>query len=441
MKPEDSKDLLAVVVQAQQGQQESLQLLAQLTEPKVYTYIYRTTLDHHLSQDLCQETLLQLVRSLPKTEMTHEKGFWAWLYRIAQTKIQQHFRVQGNKRLERKTQVDTDLLTHYEERSHESGLDRLIKADIMKAVTTAMNALSCRDRSILTLRCFDDLSYQQIATVMGVTQLTAKVAFFRAKQSLKRQLQRNGHGPSFLLSALGVFALMTGSASQSTHATTLVQAGTLKVGAAASTVGWLTLKPLVTVVVMAAVGFGIIPVMQCYFPQTYDNPQIQSLNELIAAGLVSPPTTLVSANYSHEGGWQQSDLVRRSRAQVIQGDAVIPLLDPRNSQVVVLRYLNSIEVGFGQEIVDGPGPDIYVGEKGCKNFYLYVTDGQGQEVRIAHHPCDAEIHRNEHQQYRLMEFDLTGYDFPFTPKAIRLEVVGSSIPGHQLHALCARIKP
>ncbi len=283
MKPEDSKDLLAVVVLAQQGQQESLQLLAQLTEPKVYTYIYRTTLDHHLSQDLCQETLLQLVKSLPKTEMTHEKGFWAWLYRVAQTKIQQHFRVQGNKRLACKTQVNTDLLSRYVERSHESGLDRLIKTDIMKAVTKAMNALSCRDRSILTLRCFDDLSYQQIATVMGVTQLTAKVAFYRAKQSLKRQLQRNGHGPSFLLSALGVFALMTGS--KSAHAAVWVPTASLKVGAAASTLGWLSLKPIITVAVVAAIGFGIRPLLQHVIPSVYTNSQIHELNELIEAGI------------------------------------------------------------------------------------------------------------------------------------------------------------
>ncbi len=54
---------LKLIKQAQLGDRVSLERLAGLLGPKVYAYIYRLTLDYHLAEDLCQETLLELVKS------------------------------------------------------------------------------------------------------------------------------------------------------------------------------------------------------------------------------------------------------------------------------------------------------------------------------------------------------------------------------------------
>jgi RNA polymerase sigma-70 factor (ECF subfamily) len=424
---------LELICQAQQGRRESQTLLAKLTERKVFTYIYRTTLDHHLSQDLCQETLLEMVRALPKTKMTNEKAFWAWLYRVALTKIQHHFRLQGHTRIDKKTCVDTDLISGYQARSDKTGLDKLVKEEMINAVSRAMNALNRKDRSVLTLRCFDDLSYRQIATVMGGTSLSAKVAFFRAKQCLKRQLARNGFAPSFLVSALGIFALMTDKMAKTAHAAAVVKAGSLKVGTTALVVGSIIYKPVVTTIV--AMSLFAVPVVHYQMHSNSFNKHTQGLNNLIDAGVVVPPVTLIGVNYSHDGGFLQKDLTGSSRSQMVKGDAIIPILNPKNIQCVVIRAQNWIEVGFERDIVDGPGPDIFVGALGCKHFYLFVTDRAGSEYQLAHHPCDPK----EHGQYELMEFDLAGHDLPFKPTAVRLAVVGGSIPGNNLHTLCARI--
>ncbi|MGD2094602.1 MAG: RNA polymerase sigma factor [Phycisphaerales bacterium] len=424
---------LELICMAQRGRRESQTLLAKLTERKVFTYIYRTTLDHHLSQDLCQETLLEMVRSLPKTQMTNEKAFWAWLYRVALTKIQHHFRVQGHTRIDNKTCVDTDLVSGYQAQSDKTGLDKLVKEEMINAISRAMNALSRKDRSVLTLRCFDDLSYRQIASVMGVTKLSAKVAFFRAKQSLKRQLARNGFTPSFLASALGIFALMTDKMVKTAQAAALVKTSSLKVGTTALVVGSIIYKPIVTTIL--AVSLFAVPVVHYQMCGDSFSRNTQSLNNLIEAGIVVPPVTLIGANYSHDGGLLQKDLTKSSRSRMVKGDAIVPILNPKNIQCVVLRYQNWIEVGFERDLVDGPGPDIFVGSVGCKHFYLFVTDGAASEYRLAHHLCDP----NEHGQYELMEFDLAGHNIPFTPKAVRLVVAGVSIPGNNIHTLCARI--
>ena len=85
---------------AQRGCQESRSLLAQQAKGNAQAFINRMILDHDLSEDLTQETLLELIRALPRLQLTSENGFWAWVYRTALGKVQHHFRRQGARRTE-----------------------------------------------------------------------------------------------------------------------------------------------------------------------------------------------------------------------------------------------------------------------------------------------------------------------------------------------------
>ena len=85
---------LDLIHQAQQGDGTSLTRLVDGVRPKVYTYLLRLTLDHHLAEDLCQDTLLQMTRSLPKLKIDTIAGFWGWLYRTALNGVRQHHRQQ-----------------------------------------------------------------------------------------------------------------------------------------------------------------------------------------------------------------------------------------------------------------------------------------------------------------------------------------------------------
>ena len=61
-------DCITLVRDAQRGDRESLSRLTQLAQRPLSIYIYRLTFDHDLTQDLLQETLLQMVKSFTKIE-------------------------------------------------------------------------------------------------------------------------------------------------------------------------------------------------------------------------------------------------------------------------------------------------------------------------------------------------------------------------------------
>ena len=66
---------IQIIQQAQAENQQSLSVIAEQVRQKVYTYIYRLTLDYHVTQDLIQETVLEMIKSLPELEVRHVNAF------------------------------------------------------------------------------------------------------------------------------------------------------------------------------------------------------------------------------------------------------------------------------------------------------------------------------------------------------------------------------
>ena len=74
-----------LVGRARLGDQESMEQLAKLAEPRLRAYIYRTTLNDQLTGDMVQETLLEMIKSLNCLEKV--ESFWPWLFKTASSKV------------------------------------------------------------------------------------------------------------------------------------------------------------------------------------------------------------------------------------------------------------------------------------------------------------------------------------------------------------------
>jgi len=222
-----------LVEQAQLGNQESMNRLAELVEGRLFAYIYRLTLNYDLTQDLLQETLLGMVKSL--NELRDSNRFWAWLFRTALGNVQHHFREQ-RKQIAQMSTLDKKRLLKRIPKDFDDGLNSLIRKELSDAILEAMTELRLRHRSVLALRCFEQMPYSEIAPLMNCTELQARVLFFRAKHSLKRQLSRHGLSKGLLLTALGLFGLITAPA-KAASATSTVSATSMEVGFAATVIG------------------------------------------------------------------------------------------------------------------------------------------------------------------------------------------------------------
>ena len=247
--------LVQLVTNAREGHQESLDKLAEMAQGRLLSYIYRLTLDYELSHDLCQETLVKMVEHLP--HLRQADRFWFWLFRTAMGQVQHHYR---NQRKEEKVRIAALNKRQWEQelgQAHDFGMDRTARIELTEIVVETIMGMRLSYRNVLVLRCFDQMSYAQIAEFMGCKELHARVLFYRAKRILRQHLSRRGITRTALGAGLYLFGLLT---AHSKGVTATISASTLDVGYTASLVGLLGTKFGIAVVSLAgALAVGITP--------------------------------------------------------------------------------------------------------------------------------------------------------------------------------------
>ena len=230
----DNSDLVQLINNARNGCRESMTQLTELFQDEIYRYIYRMTLNEDLTNDLRQDTLLQMVQSLDNLRDVDK--FRPWLYRTAWGKVKNYYRTRKRKRT--MSIDDNNLVDALEGRCIE-GLKELIDKEIAETLVRTIYELDPRHRSVLVLRCYDNMSYEEIASTMDCSETTVRVMFFRAKNQLRQMLKRKGITtlPMFL-GVLGLFGQITSRA----DAAVQVSASALKVGGLGTAIGWILSK-------------------------------------------------------------------------------------------------------------------------------------------------------------------------------------------------------
>ena len=177
---------IQLLIKARTGDRASLDRLATLAWERLYPFVLRTTLNHHVTEDILQETLLVMVARVG--DLRDDARFWPWLYRIAYSKIQDRLR---SRKLESRLYARlpwTRRARRDNERDEESILDAQIRAETRETVLAAIEELTRNQRDVLHLRYFEQLPYTEIASRTRTTPAKARVRSHRAKKSLKQRL-------------------------------------------------------------------------------------------------------------------------------------------------------------------------------------------------------------------------------------------------------------
>jgi len=227
-----------LVRKAQLGDKECLNRLAEAARVHLHEYVLRLTLKEDLTQDIVQESILEMFRVFDKLKRADR--FWGWLHGIAFNKIRSHYGRQWRHKTTSLSDIDCEVPT----RDSQNGLAGMIDRELKQVVIRSMQELAPRHRAVLTMRCYEQMPYSKIAEVMGCTEFGAQSLFYRAKKSLARKLSRHGLGKRYLLAALVLFGKMTAT-TEAAAANVSVTAATIKVGAAASLTAMVTSKTAV----------------------------------------------------------------------------------------------------------------------------------------------------------------------------------------------------
>lgn len=180
----DDKNIQQLLCQARSGSRKSLGKLAVVVWKRLYPFVFRTTLNHDLTEDVMQETLLAVVRQV--ASLRESQRFWPWVYHIAWSKIQDSRR---RNRIRSRGKVSLFKNNANELRAGgDSILDDQIHAESLRQLAEVFEKLSRQYKDVIRLRYYEQLPYDQIASMTQTTPQMARVRSHRAKKHLKAQL-------------------------------------------------------------------------------------------------------------------------------------------------------------------------------------------------------------------------------------------------------------
>jgi RNA polymerase sigma-70 factor (ECF subfamily) len=178
-----------LVERVQRGEQAAFDLLVRKYQHRILAIIGRYVSDFSEAQDVAQETFLRAYRALGN--FRGESAFYTWVYKIAVNTAKNHLVALGRRPPTDDVAVDDAL--HY---SADSQLkdratpeNELLRQEIERNVTAAVDDLPEELRTAITLREVDGLSYEAIAEVMSCPIGTVRSRIFRARDAIERRIR------------------------------------------------------------------------------------------------------------------------------------------------------------------------------------------------------------------------------------------------------------
>jgi RNA polymerase sigma-70 factor, ECF subfamily len=183
MTMQTAKDELTLIRLAQAGSQQAFGELVLTHQRFVYNLALRAVSSPQEAEDISQEAFVRAWQALPR--FRGQSAFGTWLYRIVINLC-----CDRQPRLQRDLQalpldIDNDRFT-----AECPPVEKWLDANELRSMLHhRVDALPASYRVLVLLRYVQELSYEEIATVLNMPMGTVKTGLFRAKAALRQALE------------------------------------------------------------------------------------------------------------------------------------------------------------------------------------------------------------------------------------------------------------
>jgi len=162
----------------------------------IFRYLYSITRDVSLSEDLSSEVFLEVIKSV--AQFRGEADIKTWLFSIARHKWIDYLRKKNRR-------VETEVLSEFVGEQIASGNfgtnitntkgveEQYLDKELLERITVFLEEEPERTRNVVQLR-LAGYSFYEIAGKEHISESSARVIYFRAKEKLRQRLEKEGLG-------------------------------------------------------------------------------------------------------------------------------------------------------------------------------------------------------------------------------------------------------
>jgi RNA polymerase sigma-70 factor (ECF subfamily) len=175
-----------IVERVLKGEREAFAALVDAYKGAIFNLAFRMTDSYQDADDLSQETFTRAYRNL--RQFNPRKRFFTWIYTIGLNLIRNHLKKHGRE-LSRENAARN---------SPDAGIDQgaqaerdMVQAQESRRLETCLQKLPADLREALVLRFYQDLSFEEIATISDASLSAVKMRVYRGIEQLKQLMERS----------------------------------------------------------------------------------------------------------------------------------------------------------------------------------------------------------------------------------------------------------
>lgn len=163
------------MTKAREGEQDAFRGIFEHLHARVFRYVLSHTPAREDALDITQEVFVDLWKGLKGFQYRSEEEFYGFVFRVVKRKVARFYKTKRDT-----AALDEDAMEASFEPEHED------HRFLMKQIRT----LAEKYQELLRLRYWGGMKLAEAASVLGITEGTAKVWHHRALQELKGKIER-----------------------------------------------------------------------------------------------------------------------------------------------------------------------------------------------------------------------------------------------------------
>jgi RNA polymerase sigma-70 factor, ECF subfamily len=189
--PEHADPDAALMLRVKRGDRAAFAELVQKYKQPLFNFICRTLRDEAESEDLAQNVFLQVYKSRQRYERTAK--FSTWLFTIARNlclnEIRRRSRHPAESIEESHAENEDQPQRQYEDKKIFLPAENVLHGELAVKIEEALAELPENQRTAILLCRQEELSYEEIAEILGCSLSATKSLIHRGREALKEKLK------------------------------------------------------------------------------------------------------------------------------------------------------------------------------------------------------------------------------------------------------------